>query len=362
MKKGKVMKRIGIVLFCSVALLFCGCQKERVETLMEEEAETSEVESVSEGTTESSSEETTEEASTETEEASAETEETEQEEAQNYPVEVGFDSGIRIDAREALDLVYEYLYKDFEGREYSVYLDDVYQDGSSRMGYVVGQYTYSSDSGKVYEEYTPELRPKVGRDELIYQGLSSNEFFYIFRLDTEDMFYEVRRRNIHDYIAISIDGKMIIQRGEWGEQWIAFDKLTGESMMVESSAVTCRTYMFCVMKFELSDGVLTVVANDGSANGWQVEPMSISCPLAEDCEWKEGNFYVVYESERESDDGEPEREYYFQEFREISFEEVKSATEHWMELARTEWDIQSPTGLCFIVEDGVIVKVYTTTS
>lgn len=354
-------KNISIILISFTVLFCCGCQG-RVDSFSDMETQSSEVESISEETTESSSEETTEEASTEPEEASAEPEETEQEEVSNYPVEVGFDSRIRIDAREALDLVYEYLYKDFEGREYSVYLDDMYQDGSSRMGYVVGQYTYSSDSGKVYEEYTPELRPKAGRKELIYQGLSSNEFFYIFRLDTEDMFYEVPTRWINDYIAISIDGKMIIQRGEWGDQWVAFDKLTGESMMVEASAVTCRTYMFCVTKFELSDGVLTVEANDGSANGWQVEPMSISCPLAEDCEWKEGNFYVVYESEGESDDGESEWEYYFQEFRELSFEEVKSATEYWMEWARTDWDGQSPTGLCFIVEDGVIVKVYTTTS
>ena len=351
----KVMRRIGVVLLCSIVFLLCGCHKESPESSRDAEVEFSDIEGVSEETTEMSSEEMPEE-------TSPEAEETEQEDTQNYPVEIAFNRESQIDAREALDLVYEYLYKDFEGREYSVYLDDMYQDGSSRMGYVVGQYTFSSHYEKVYEEYTPELRPKVGRKELIYQGLSSNEFFYIFRLDTEDTYYGGPTRWINDYIAISIDGKMIIQRGTEGDRWPAYDKLTGESLMVEASAVTCRTYMFCVTKFELSDGVLTVVANDGLANGWKVEPMSISCPLAEDCEWKEGNFYVVYESEGESDDGGPKMEYYFEEFRELSFEEVKRSTEYWMELARSGENIESPTGLCFIVEDGVIVKVYTTVS
>lgn len=329
------MKKIAYIIgICFTMLLYCACQDhyDETEPSVSEETPSSDVESVTE-----------EISAEETKEVFLEEEETEQaEEVQNVPVSVEFNGFNRVDEREALDLVYNYLYEDFEYKEYSVYMDEIDQNGVSKKGYIVGQYTYQYPN-RIYEEYTPEVEPGVTRRlELVYEGLSQNEFFYIFsewymRVEDDGNLY----REISDYIAISVDGKMIIQQRE-GDQWLAYDKLTGESTLVSSDDITCHTYAFCITKFELSDGVLTVIGNDGSANGWKVEPISISYPLSSDCEWVIGSF--GYYNGADS---------YFVKKRDISYEEIKG----WTEQDYTGEEIQSPNGIYFYISDGCIKRV-----
>lgn len=119
-----------------------------------------------------------------------------------------------IDEREALDLAYNYLYEDSVYGGYSVYSDKIYHQGDSRWGYVIVQFAYDEGSDTpMYEKYDPDadlMIGQVGRLELLYDGMSENELFYIFWLcsyirDDE----EGGHRSTGDFIAVSIDGKNI---------------------------------------------------------------------------------------------------------------------------------------------------------
>lgn len=116
------------------------------------------------------------------------------------------------------------------------------------------------------------------------------------------------------------------------------------------------TYSTCVpevVTFKLSDGILTLVTDDGSRFGWKSgeEGYSISYPVADDCIWETGWFgseYVVEET--------------------IDYEWVKSYIEQTqIEYAEgyakygdsDESGVISPMGIYIEVVDGIIVRVYT---
>lgn len=104
-----------------------------------------------------------------------------------------------------------------------------------------------------------------------------------------------------------------------------------------------------IVTFEMSDGILTVVADDGSRFGWNnnAEGFSISYPVAEDCVWETGYFEADFVATDSTD-----------------YESVKSYIEEtqagYIEYSETEdFEINSPMGLYIEVTDGVVVRVYT---
>ena len=128
-------------------------------------------------------------------------------------VEIDYDH--LIDERTALDLAYNYLYEDSEYNEYSVYCDEIWHQGVQRWGYVVVQFAYDGDSNTPgYQKYDPDAESMIGREdriELLYDALSPNELFYTFWLCEyiqDDA--ESGHRSTYDFVAVSIDGKMIV--------------------------------------------------------------------------------------------------------------------------------------------------------
>lgn len=118
---------------------------------------------------------------------------------------------------------------------------------------------------------------------------------------------------------------------------------------------TYVTYDPQIVTFEISNGILTVVADDGSKFGWGSERtgnFSISYPIAEDCKWDTG--YFISESE-------------FISQGTTDYEDVKSYIERVQagymegieELQSGEHGIDSPMGIYIEVTDGIVVKVYT---
>ena len=118
---------------------------------------------------------------------------------------------------------------------------------------------------------------------------------------------------------------------------------------------TYVTYDPQIVTFEISNGILTVVADDGSRFGWGSErtgDFSISYPIAEDCKWDTG--YFISESE-------------FISQGTTDYEDVKSYIERVQagymegieELQSGEHEINSPMGIYIELTDGIVVKVYT---
>lgn len=142
-----------------------------------------------------------------------------------------------IDERAALDLAYDYLYEDSVYNGFGVYSDEIYHQGVYRWGYVVVQFAYDEDSNTpIYEKYDPDADLAIGRTgriELLYDGMSKNELFYTFWLcsyirDGEDWGH----RSTLNFIAVSIDGKMIVcERSDAEgnekplEEWDWYDEL-----------------------------------------------------------------------------------------------------------------------------------------
>lgn len=118
---------------------------------------------------------------------------------------------------------------------------------------------------------------------------------------------------------------------------------------------TYVTYDPQIVTFEISNGILTVVADDGSRFGWgsvRTSEFSISYPIAEDCKWEDG--YFVSESD-------------FMSYGTTDYETVKSYIERVQagymegieELQSGEHEINSPMGIYIELTDGIVVKVYT---
>lgn len=110
-----------------------------------------------------------------------------------------------------------------------------------------------------------------------------------------------------------------------------------------------ETYCFRIAKFELEDGMLTVVDDGAPGSGWDEEnAFSFSLPVSEDCLWQKayyGNGIVVMD--------EP-----------YGYEEAAKDIVEWRgnykaALEDEEYGIESPVGLHIEVVDSVVARVYT---
>lgn len=121
----------------------------------------------------------------------------------------------------------------------------------------------------------------------------------------------------------------------------------------EKINTTYDTDCFCIAKFELADGLLTVVDDGAPGVGWgNRNTFSFSLPISGDCQWQKAYYGV---------DGlvvmdEP-----------YSYEEAVRDIAQWREnynaaLEGEEAALDSPVGLHIEVVDSVVVRVYTTWS
>lgn len=121
---------------------------------------------------------------------------------------------------------------------------------------------------------------------------------------------------------------------------------------------TYTAYVPQIAEFEISNGILNASTNDGSRYGWvSRNPFSISYPVADDCVWERGYYLDDFVHEGDTD---------YESVRGI----ILSDQEYYEELIKEngeEWfleyrPIDSPVGIHIEVMDGVVVRVYSTSS
>jgi len=131
---------------------------------------------------------------------------------------------------------------------------------------------------------------------------------------------------------------------------------TYSSILAAYDALRTKTYhanLPEITEFELSDGILTVSAGDGSRFGWNshIEEFSFSYPVSDDCTWEDG-WYAVNSTEFECNT------YISYDIMKEDIDSTQEKYKEGIEQYGSDFEINSPYGFTFNIIDETVVSVY----